>query len=404
MEVDGERRRVGRGRRDPDPAGRLAPDHGRPPTPLRFLCCCAPPYSHDDTLLRLARSGTRRVPVALKLATAGSPTREAEALERGRRHLRRQRPDAYARAVPDAGRSTTTGARTWFSAESVGASRASDTSHGWTTTPTRPLPSAVDQTTPPPSSTTSTSPSGAAARHAGEEVPAAEAGDERVRGRVHELLRRARLDELPLEEDADAVGERGRVLEVVRDEERRQAHLAQDLLELDADGLARVRVQGGERLVEEQDARVARERPGERDALALAARQLARPRRGEVRDAGSARAARRRASRPPKPTLRRDGEVREERVVLEHVADRPLLGGRSTPRPASSHVSPPSRHGPLLRPQQPRHGPQDASTSRRPTARRARPSRPRPRALSSRRKARRGWRRSRRSASTRGRP
>ena len=43
-------------------------------------------------------------------------------------------------------------------------------------------------------------------------------------------------------------------------------------------------VERRERLVEQQDLRVARERAGERDALALAARELAGPRVGEVRD------------------------------------------------------------------------------------------------------------------------
>ena len=40
MEVDGERARGHRGRRDPDPARGLAPDHG--PTPTGRCACCAP--------------------------------------------------------------------------------------------------------------------------------------------------------------------------------------------------------------------------------------------------------------------------------------------------------------------------------------------------------------------------
>jgi mannose-6-phosphate isomerase-like protein (cupin superfamily) len=49
MEVDGERRRVARGDAVLIPAGawhQITADAG---VPLRFLCCCAPPYSHGDT-------------------------------------------------------------------------------------------------------------------------------------------------------------------------------------------------------------------------------------------------------------------------------------------------------------------------------------------------------------------
>ncbi|MGE5689960.1 MAG: cupin domain-containing protein, partial [Pseudomonadota bacterium] len=47
----GERRRVGAGDAILIPPGarhRITADAG---VPLRFLCCCAPPYSHDDTYL-----------------------------------------------------------------------------------------------------------------------------------------------------------------------------------------------------------------------------------------------------------------------------------------------------------------------------------------------------------------
>jgi mannose-6-phosphate isomerase-like protein (cupin superfamily) len=49
MEVDGERSRVGPGDAVLIPAGSwhqiVAHDGGE----LRFLCCCAPPYRHEDT-------------------------------------------------------------------------------------------------------------------------------------------------------------------------------------------------------------------------------------------------------------------------------------------------------------------------------------------------------------------
>lgn len=47
MEIDGEEREVGPGDAIWIPPGAW---HAiRAIEPLRFLCCCAPPYSHDDT-------------------------------------------------------------------------------------------------------------------------------------------------------------------------------------------------------------------------------------------------------------------------------------------------------------------------------------------------------------------
>ena len=47
MELDGERRRVGPGDAVLIPPG--AWHEIRALEPLRFLCCCAPPYRHEDT-------------------------------------------------------------------------------------------------------------------------------------------------------------------------------------------------------------------------------------------------------------------------------------------------------------------------------------------------------------------
>jgi mannose-6-phosphate isomerase-like protein (cupin superfamily) len=50
MEVEGERREVGPGDAVLIPAGAWheLQAHGGP---MRFLCCCAPPYAHEDTFL-----------------------------------------------------------------------------------------------------------------------------------------------------------------------------------------------------------------------------------------------------------------------------------------------------------------------------------------------------------------
>jgi len=49
MEVDGERRRVGPGDAVLIPPGSWHEIRAGPDGPLRFLCCCAPPYRDDDT-------------------------------------------------------------------------------------------------------------------------------------------------------------------------------------------------------------------------------------------------------------------------------------------------------------------------------------------------------------------
>jgi len=49
MEVDGERQRVRPGDGILIPPGAWHQIRNDGPGDLRFLCCCAPPYSHDDT-------------------------------------------------------------------------------------------------------------------------------------------------------------------------------------------------------------------------------------------------------------------------------------------------------------------------------------------------------------------
>ncbi len=128
--------------------------------------------------------------------------------------------------------------------------------------------------------------------------------------------------------------------------------------------IARVRIERRERLVEQQDLRVACERSRERDALALAARELSRARAGEVGDpeplhqGGGLLLA-------PELDVLRDREVREQRVVLEDHADRPILGGEidaawtsrtrrrrpsaTRPRPRSEQARDRAQHGALAR-------------------------------------------------------
>jgi hypothetical protein len=102
--------------------------------------------------------------------------------------------------------------------------------------------------------------------------------------------------------------------------------------------LADLRVERAERLVEEQDARLDGERAGERDALALAARELRGIAVGEARQPDQveqlADAALDLRRRRPLRALSRvqpvgdvvgHAHVLEQRVVLEHEPDRALL-------------------------------------------------------------------------------
>ena len=104
----------------------------------------------------------------------------------------------------------------------------------------------------------------------------------------------------PVDDHADPVGERGRVLEVVRDDQRRQPQLGEQLGELAANDAARCARRAPRAARRAAARRVARERAGERDALPLAA--------GEIAGAGARRGARSgsaRAARPPARGRRR---------------------------------------------------------------------------------------------------
>ena len=76
--------------------------------------------------------------------------------------------------------------------------------------------------------------------------------------------------------DRDAIGHRHRFFLVVGHEDERDPDLLLDPLQLDLHLLAQLQVEGPERFVEQQHRRPVDERPGERDALGLSARQLGR--------------------------------------------------------------------------------------------------------------------------------
>ena len=104
---------------------------------------------------------------------------------------------------------------------------------------------------------------------------AEERGDEQRARPLVETVGRVDLEQAAAVHDADAVAELEGFLLVVGDEDRRDAQRLLDLLQALAQLRADLDVERAERLVEQQHPRLVRERPRERDALLLAARELA---------------------------------------------------------------------------------------------------------------------------------
>ena len=102
-----------------------------------------------------------------------------------------------------------------------------------------------------------------------------EVGDEGVGRRVVEFARRAVLRDHRIVHDDDAVGDGQRLFLVVRDVDHGQPELLLDLADLLAHMAAQLGVEVGERLVEQQHLRLQHQRARHRDALLLAAGQLA---------------------------------------------------------------------------------------------------------------------------------
>ena len=136
-----------------------------------------------------------------------------------------------------------------------------------------------------------------------------------------------------------AVGQGGRLVPVVGDEERGRRGLAEDAPELAGEPIVQLAVEPGERLVEEQGARGGGERAGQGHALRLAAAEV-----GDVAAAEAAQADQleHRLDPPlpvrdghplhlqPEADVRRDVAVREELFVLEHHPDAAAVGGQAS--------------------------------------------------------------------------
>ncbi len=159
--------------------------------------------------------------------------------------------------------------------------------------------------------------------------------DELVGGTLVELGRRRVLLHAAAIEQDDAIGHRHRFRLVVRDVHHRHSELLLQLADLGAHALAQLRIEVRQRLVHQAYRRLGDDRPAERDALLLAARELrrlARQKFGDaekVGDAGEPLLHVRRddvAHSQAEHDVLADRQMRKQRVRLEHHRDVALRG------------------------------------------------------------------------------
>ena len=158
-----------------------------------------------------------------------------------------------------------------------------------------------------------------------------------------DLVRCAELLDPTVVEDGDPIGHRHRLLLVVRHVHEGRADLAVDLGQLELEPLAKLQVEGAERLVQEKHGRALDERPRNRDPLLLPAGEL---RRRSVA-VGLEPDQRQCLLRPPAHLRLRDpihaqaeadvlehAHVRKQRVRLEHGVHRSLVRRQRVDPPA----------------------------------------------------------------------
>ncbi len=154
-------------------------------------------------------------------------------------------------------------------------------------------------------------------------------------GRAIDLFGRADLLETTVAHETDPVGQRQRLLLIVRDEDRSDSRLALEIADRFADLHAQLGVEIGQGFVHEEHLRLDHQRPRQGDALTLATRQFGRPPR---RQAAQPDALEILADLPPDaplvPPARpqaighivEDRLVRKEGIVLEYHPDVALMG------------------------------------------------------------------------------
>ncbi|CAG9264343.1 hypothetical protein PCAR4_60081 [Paraburkholderia caribensis] len=169
---------------------------------------------------------------------------------------------------------------------------------------------------------------------------------ERRSGALVCIERRAQLRDAPFVQHGDAIAHRHRFDLIVRDEDRRDAEALLDRAQFDMHFFAQLRVEIRHRLVEQQQFGAHRQRPRNRDALALAARQFLRIARVEslqthqierFGDAHRALVALHVAHLQAEADVARHRHVRKQRVALEHDAHAALFGSLVRDVAAAEH-------------------------------------------------------------------
>src|SRR5579883_345431 len=134
----------------------------------------------------------------------------------------------------------------------------------------------------------------------------------------------------PAREHHDALGHAHRLADVVRHQDRGLALAAQDFRDLVREREAGLRIERRERLVEEHDVGLGDERAREGDALAHAARKLARPAPEKLAEAVAGKQRRRAGARlvhvealdlGAEQGVVEDRSPLEQVILLQHVAD-----------------------------------------------------------------------------------
>ncbi len=164
---------------------------------------------------------------------------------------------------------------------------------------------------------------------------AEEVGHVGIGGLVVDLLGGTELHDPPVVHDRQAVGHRQRLFLIVGDVQEGDADLLLQGAELDLEVAAELGVERAERLVQQQHRRAQDERPRQRDALLLAARELVR---ASLLEPGQlhqlerlghpllALGLRHRLVLHPERDVLRDGQEREQGVALEHRVDVAAVG------------------------------------------------------------------------------
>ena len=164
-----------------------------------------------------------------------------------------------------------------------------------------------------------------------------EVGDEMAVRLLVQSARRAVLRDPRHAHHHDAVGDRQRLLLVVRHVHRGERQALLQLADLLAHMAAQLGIEIGQRLVEQQHLRLQHDRPRHRDALLLAAGQFARQARavaGQARPASASPAP----ARPPGPCASPRRAGRNRRSPAPSCAET----ARTTGTPSTRRVRPPT--------------------------------------------------------------